>query len=100
MELDARETRTDSPYGPAAHTTDMAAPTRLSLLATAATGSPAMGCGTPSLLPSADSPPPLPSGRHGFSSTGSLESTSSDGNEPKERQIPECTLKISTPETH
>jgi hypothetical protein len=54
MELDARETRADIPYGPAAHTTDMAAPTRLSLLATAATGSLAMDCGTPSLLPSAD----------------------------------------------
>jgi len=100
MELGARETRTDTPYGPAAHTTDMAAPTRLSLLATAATVSPAMSCGTPRLLPSADSPPPLLDGLHGFSSTGSLESASSDGKEPKHRQIHECTLKISTPDPH
>jgi len=54
MELDARETSADTPYGPAAHTTEMAAPIRLSLLATAATGSPATYCGTPSLLPSED----------------------------------------------
>ena len=97
MELDARETRADTPYGPAALTTDMAAPTRLSLMATASTGSP---CGTPSFLPSADSPPPLTSGLHGFSSTGSLESTSADGKEPEHRQISECTLMISTPEPH
>ena len=100
MDFDARETRADTPYGPATHTMDMAAPTRLSLLATAATGSPAMDCGTPSLLPSVDSPPSLPSELHGFSSTGSLESTSSDGKEPEHVQISECTLKISTPDPH
>jgi len=60
MELDARETLVDIPYGPAAHTTDMAARNRLPLLATAATGSPAMDCGTHRLLTSADLPPPLP----------------------------------------
>ena len=59
MELDASETRADTPYGPSANTTDMDAPARNSLLVIAATSSFAMDCGTPSLLPSADSPPPL-----------------------------------------
>ena len=67
MELDASETRADTPYGQSAHTTDTDAPARLSLMAAAATSSPAMDCGTPSLLPSAESPLPLTLGLHGFS---------------------------------
>ena len=51
MELDARKTSADSPRVSAAHTTVIAAPTILSLLATATTGSPAMDGGIPSLLP-------------------------------------------------
>ena len=89
MEFYARENRAETPYGPAAHTMDMAAPTRLSLLGTAATGSPAMDCGRRlSLRDFLD-----------FLS-GLVGKHIVDGKEPGHRQISECTLKISTPEPH